>query len=117
MILFNGLANRARFVEAQRAAERRALETEKAETDVRLDVRNALARLEAARAREAVGRAALAQAQERQRITRDRYEAGLVDVTALLTAAQAVLEAESHETAARVDILVQAAALERALGR
>ena len=115
--LFNGLANRARFVEAQRAAERRALETEKAETDVRLDVRNALARLEAARAREAVGRAALAQAQERQRITRDRYEAGLVDVTALLTAAQAVLEAESHETAARVDILVQAAALERALGR
>lgn len=115
--LFRGFADRARMAEATHTLARRTLEREKAETNVRLDVRSALARLEAARAREVVGRAALAQARETQRILRDRYESGLVGVTDLLQAAQATVQAEARDTASRVDVLIQAAALERALGR
>jgi outer membrane protein TolC len=115
--VFRGFADRARLAEAEHTLARRGLEREKAETNIRLDVRTALARLEAARAREAVGRAALAQAQAAQRILRDRYESGLVGVADLLQAAQATLQAEAQDIASRVDVLTQAAALERALGR
>jgi outer membrane protein TolC len=115
--LFRGFADRARLEEARLALTRRALEREKAETGIRLDVRNAMARLETAQAREAVGRAAEAQAREAQRIVRDRYEAGLADVTALLRAAEAVQAAEAQAITARVDVLLQAAALDRAVGR
>ena len=115
--LFHGLADRARLTEARHALTRRTLEREKAETNIRLDVRSASAQLEAARARREVGAAALAQAREAQRILRDRYEAGLVGVSDLLRAAQSVLDAEAQDTASQVDVLIQAAALERALGR
>jgi outer membrane protein TolC len=115
--LFHGLADRARLTEARHALARRALEREKAETSIRLDVRSAAAQLESARARREVGAATLAQAREAQRILRDRYEAGLVGVADLLRAAQSVLDAEAQDTASQVDVLIQAAALERALGR
>jgi outer membrane protein TolC len=96
---------------------RRALETEQAVTAARLEVRTAVARLEAARASEAVGRAAVAQAQESRRIIRDRYEAGLADVTTLLRAAEALVQAEAQLVAAQADVLTGTAALARALGR
>jgi outer membrane protein TolC len=115
--LFHGLADRARLAEARHSLTRRALEREKAETSVRLDVRSAMAQLESARARREVGATALTQARETQRILRDRYEAGLAGVTDLLRAAQSVLDAEAQDTASQVDVLIQAAALERALGR
>ena len=115
--LFHGLADKARLAEVAETRARRVAERERAESLVRLDVRAALARLDAARAREAVGRASVAQARESHRIIRDRYESGMADVADLLRAAQAVLDAESQEIAARVDVLVQSAALDRALGR
>jgi outer membrane protein len=115
--LFQGLADRAKLAESRQLAERRAVEREKAETTARLEVRTATARLDAARAASEVGRAAASQARESRRIIRDRYEAGLADVTALLRAAEAVTEAEARETASRVDVLTAAAALSRALGR
>ena len=77
--LFHGLADKARLAEAREQATRRALEKDKAETMARLDVQIAIARLEAARASEAVGRAAADQARESRRIIRDRYESGLTD--------------------------------------
>ena len=83
----------------------------------RLDVRIALARVHAARATEAVGRAAVEQARESRRIIRDRYEAGLTDVASLLRAAEAVVQADTQQTAAQVAVLTQTAALERTLGR
>ena len=89
----------------------------KAETAARLDVHVAVARLDAARASEAVGRAAVEQARESRRIIRDRYEAGLTDVASLLRAAEAVVQAETQQTAAQVAVLTETAALERALGR
>ena len=115
--LFRGFADRARLAETREAVTRKAVEREKAETSARLDVRIALARLDAARATDEVGRAAAGQARESRRIIRDRYEAGMADTTALLRAAEAVEQAETAEIAARVDVLLAAAALDRALGK
>jgi outer membrane protein len=115
--LFHGFADKARLVETLAQATRAALEREKAETSARLDVHVALARLAAARASEAVGRSAVDQARESQRITRDRYETGLTDVSSLLRASEAVVQAETQQTAAQVAVLTETATLARALGR
>jgi outer membrane protein TolC len=115
--LFGGFADTARLAEAREQTARRGLEREKAETTARLDVYVAVARLEAARASETVGRAAVDQARESRRIVRDRYEAGLTDVASLLRAAEAVVQAETQQTAAQVAVLTETAALERMLGR
>jgi outer membrane protein len=115
--VFHGFADTARLAEACEQATRRALERQKAETAARLDVQMALARLDAAHATEAVGGAAVAQARASRRIILDRYEAGLADVTSLLRSAEAVVQAETQQTAARVAVLTETAALERTLGR
>jgi len=115
--VFHGFADKARLAEAREETTRRALEREKAETAARLDVHIAVARLDAARASEAVGRTAAEQARESQRIIRDRYEAGLTDVASLLRAAEAVVQAETQRTASQVAVLIEAAALQRTLGR
>jgi outer membrane protein len=115
--VFHGFADKARLAEAREQTTRRAFERQKAETAARLDVHVAVARLEAARASETVGRAAVDQARESRRIIRDRYEAGLTDVASLLRAAEAVVQAETQQIAAQVAVLTQTAALERTLGR
>ena len=115
--LFHGLADKARLAEAREQATRRALEKGKAETMARLDVQIAIARLEAAQASEAVGRAAADQARESRRIIQDRYESGLADAAMLLRAAEAVQQADSQQIAARVNVLTATATLQRAIGR
>ena len=64
-----------------------------------------------------MGAAAVAQARESQRIIRDRYEAGLAGVSDVLRAAEALLDAELQHTSAQVDVVIEAAALDRAVGR
>lgn len=115
--LFRGFADQARLAEARQTESLRALEREKAETAARLDVRIAVARLDAARAAEAVSRAAVVQARESHRIVRDRYEGGLADVAALLRAVDTMQQADARHAAARVDNTVAAATLARALGK
>jgi outer membrane protein len=115
--LFHGLADKARLAEAHEQARRRAIEKGKAETMARLDVQIAIARLEAARASEAVGRAAADQARESRRIIRDRYESGLTDAAMLLRSADAVLQADAQQIAARVSVLTATTTLQRAIGR
>lgn len=115
--LFRGLGDKARLAEAREAASRRAIERAAVDTAARLDVHTALARLEAARATESVGRDAVTQARESQRIVRDRYQAGLADVSSLLRAAEALVQAELQQLAAQVAIVNENAALSRALGR
>ena len=115
--LFHGLADKARLAEARAQATGRAHEKEKAETMTRLDVQIAIARLEAARASEAVGRAAVDRARESRRIIRDRYESGLTDAATLLRSADDVLQAEAQQIAARVNVLTATATLQRAIGR
>lgn len=115
--LFRGFSDRARVAELTDAAQRHTVERDRAEDLVRLDVRAARARVESARARHQVARSVVGQARERQRIVRDRYEQGLADVTTLLRAAEAAMQAEEQQIRARVDVVVETAALERALGR
>lgn len=115
--LFRGFADTARMTEAEQARIRATAGRERIERRIEVDVRTALARLAAARASDAAGQAALAQARESQRIIRDRYDSGLATVTDVLRAAEAALAAESRATAAAMDVILQTVALDRALGR
>ena len=115
--IFGGFADSARLGEAKAATERARAERDRQESAARVDVRTAVARLEDARARVEVGRLTVAQARESQRIVRDRFDAGLAPVNDLLRSAMAVLDADSHQTAAAIDVLISAALLERARGR
>jgi len=115
--LFHGFADRARLAEARAQATRRAIERGKAETMARLDVQIAITRLEAARASEAVGRAAAARSRESRRIVRDRYESGLTDAAMLLRSADAMQQADVQQITARVNVLTATATLQRAIGR
>jgi outer membrane protein TolC len=117
MNLFHGLADKARLAEARVQATRRAIERDKAETLARLDVQIAVARLEAARESEAVGRAAADRARESRRIIRDRYESGLTDLAMLLRSADDVQQADAQQIAARVNVVTATATLQRAIGR
>jgi outer membrane protein len=91
--LFRGFADKARLAEAREQAARRRIDEGKAETMVRLDVQIAIARLEAARASEAVGRTAAESARASHRIIQDRYQSGLEDAAMLLRSAEAVQQA------------------------
>jgi outer membrane protein TolC len=115
--LFNGFADRARLAAAQAGVAQAQAEKQRTENTIRLEVRSALAQLTAARSREATGRTAVAQAQEAQRIVRDRYDAGMAGVSDLLRAANALLDAELQQRAAVVDVFVSERTLDRAVGR
>jgi outer membrane protein TolC len=115
--VFNGFGDRARLAEARQAESRAAAERDQVVRRIEVDVRGAIARVNAARARDTVGRAALAQARESQRIVRDRYDAGLATVTDVLRAAEAVLDADARATAAEMDLILETIALDRAAGR
>ena len=107
----------ARMAEARHAEVRAQAEREGLERAIEVEVRAAMARLDAARERERVGQAALMQARESQRIVRDRYDGGLATISDVLRAAGAVLDAESRATAAQADVILEAVALDRAVGR
>ena len=115
--VFHGFVDRARLSETAHAVERASAERASADSAIRLDVRNAWLRLDAARGRVDVGATAVSQARESQRIIRDRYDAGLVGVGDVLRAEQALLDAELQHTAAQVDVITAAALLDRAVGR
>ena len=115
--VFRGFADKARLSEMREQAGRRGIEKDKAEVAVRLDVQIAIARLETARASEAVGRAVADSARASHRIIRDRYECGLADVAMLLRANEAVEQADAQQIAALVNVITATATLQRAIGR
>lgn len=117
MNLFRGFADSARVAEARYAQVRAQSEREGLDRAIEVEVRAAMARLDAARERERVGQAALMQARESQRIVRDRYDGGLATIGDVLRSAGAVLDAESRATAAQVDVIIEAVAVDRAVGR
>lgn len=108
------LANRKT---AAAAITRATAESEDVRGAIHVEVVTAAGRIESARAREAVGRAAVDQARESQRIIRDRFEQGLAGVNDLLRASTAVLDAEANRTAAIVDVMIADAMLRHAVGR
>jgi len=106
---------RTRAAAAARAAATASLEGKR--TAVRVDVFSAVRQMEAAAARVMVGADAVAQARERARVVRNRYDAGVASMTDVLAAESATLAAEARRIAAAVDALVANAELNRALGR
>jgi outer membrane protein TolC len=82
-----------------------------------LQVRRAFAYLRAASQRIEVAQAAVAEAEESLRITQNRYEAGMSNVTDLLRNETAVLESRTRYFAAVHDQRVAAVMLELAAGR
>ena len=115
--LFNGLADKARIVEADQAARRAALDEQHAGTAVQLQVRRAFADLEAADKRIEVAGAAVAMAEESLRITQNRYAAGLATVTDLLRTETALLDSRTRHLAAIHDQRIAAVELDLAAGR
>ncbi len=115
--IFNGLSDKAR-IEAAAAGVRRAdAETRRADSAVRLQVRQAWADLRAAEQRIEVAKASVAEAEESLRITQNRYEAGMSNVTDLLRTETAVLESRTRYLAAVHDQRVAAIQLELAAGK
>jgi outer membrane protein TolC len=112
-----GGAELARTRAATDAATRAAAEAEDARAAVEVEVVTALRRLQSADARRRAGRAAVNQAHESLRITRDRFDAGLASATDVLRASSAAVDAEARRVSATVDAIVAEAMLRRALGR
>lgn len=115
--VFRGFADSARLAGASQAEIRAREQREALRRQVELDVRAAVARLDAARAREEVGRAALAQAREAHRIMRDRYDSGLATMTDVLQSSRAAFEAEARAAEAELEVVLQSITLDHAVGR
>lgn len=114
--LFDGGARRAQLA-ASHAHERQAeaLREEMA-SGIRLQVREAYLNLTSARQRVDVSRDAASQAEESLNILRNRYEAGLVTITDLLSAETAHARAERDYLSAVYDDRIAYATLELATG-
>ena len=115
--LFNGFSDKARIEEASSGVRRAEAETRRADSAVRLQVRRAYAGLRAAEQRIEVAKASVAEAEESLRITQNRYEAGMSNVTDLLRTETALLESRTRYLAAVHDQRVAATMLELAGGR
>jgi len=115
--LFNGNGDAARIEESRHWMERAHADEQRVGSAVRLEVRRAYADLRAAEQRIEVAKAAVAEARESLRITQNRYEAGMSNVTDLLRNETAVLESGTRYLAAVHDQRIAATMLELAAGR
>ena len=110
-------ADRARVQAASHARSAAELMRADLRAAIQVEVLTAVRQLEAALARVSVGAESVAQAAERARVVRNRYDAGLASMTDVLTASSALLDAEARHTAAHVDVMNAQAELRRAVGR
>ena len=115
--LFNGSADKSRIAEAGHWLERAKADEQRTGSAVRLQVRRAYADLRAAQQRIEVAKASVAEAEESLRITQNRYEAGMSNVTDLLRTETAVLESRTRYLAAVHDQRIAATMLDLAAGR
>ncbi|HLK49434.1 MAG TPA: TolC family protein [Bryobacteraceae bacterium] len=115
--VFNGFSDKARIAEAEHSVRRAYADAQRADSAVRLQVRRAHADWRAAEERIEVARAAVAEAEESLRITQNRYEAGMSNVTDLLRNETAFLESQTRYLAAVHDQRVAALMIEFAAGR
>jgi outer membrane protein TolC len=115
--LFNGNADKARIEEAGHWLDRARADEQRTASAVRLQVRRAWAGLRASQQRIEVAKASVAEAEESLRITQNRYEAGIANVTDLLRTETAVLESRTRFLAAVHDQRVAATMVEFAEGR
>jgi len=114
--LFNGGADKAKIAESEAAIRRTTAEQARAESGIRLQVRQAWANLKAAQQRMDSAQAAVTEAQESLRISQNRFSVGLSTVTDLLRTETAFLETQTRYLAAVHDQRIAAAMLEFAAG-
>ncbi len=114
--LFAGGAQRARMAEAQANEDKARHSLEWLQSGVLLEVQQSYLDISAAAQRAAAARDAVAQAQESLHIIQTRYEAGLTNITELLRAQTAQLEARTEYLSALHDWQVARAQLERSAG-
>lgn len=114
--VFNGFADKTRIQESRFALQRSAAEEARAGSAIRLQVHRAYADLHAATEQIEVAQASVVEAEESLRITQNRYEAGINNVTDLLRTETAVLEARTRHLAAIRDQRIAAAMLELSAG-
>lgn len=114
--LFNGGTDKARIAESDLVIKRREAERTRAESAIRLDVRRAYADLRAAEQRIEAAQASVAEAEESLRITQNRYDAGMSNVTDLLRTETALLDARTRYLGAVHDQRIAATLLEAASG-
>jgi outer membrane protein TolC len=114
--VFNGYADKARIDEMRELAARAKAQERQTDGAVRLQVRRAWSDLNAAQERLEVAAAAVAMAEENLRIVKNRYEAGLTNVTELLRSETALMETRVRRLAAIHDQRLAAASLELAAG-
>ena len=114
--LFNGGADKAKIAESEATTRRTAAEQARAESGIRLQVRQAWATLKATQQRIESAQASVAEAQETLRISQNRFAAGLNTVTDLLRTETALLETQTRYLAAVHDQRIAAAMLEFAAG-
>ena len=114
--LFNGFETRARTHEVSQALRGARAQERRAASGIRLEVREAYFNLQAAQERIEVARVAVQMAEESLRITKNRYESGLSNVTELLRNETALLETRLRHLTAIYDQRLAAGALEVAAG-
>jgi outer membrane protein TolC len=114
--LFNGNSDKARIDAGNFVVRGTTAEQQHAISGIQLQVRRAFADLRAAAQRIEVTAAAAGQAAETLRITQNRYETGLSNVTELLRTETSMLEAQTRQSAAIHDQRVAAIMLELAAG-
>jgi outer membrane protein TolC len=114
--LFDGFASHAKESEAAHLAQAATAERKRAASEIRLAVRQAFANWKAAEERIGATAAAVDEAEESLRITKNRYGAGLNTVTDLLRNETAALETKTRHLEAIYDQRVAAANLELAAG-
>lgn len=114
--LFNGFADRSKIRESESMARSYEAQQKQVGSALRLQVRKAYADWTAATERITTAEAAVAQAEESLRITRNRYEAGLATVTDLLRTETAKNESVLRRLMAVHDQRVAAAMVALAAG-
>lgn len=113
---FDGFETRARVARAQAESARLAALREARVQQIRLEVRSALAGVEAAAERWTTAAGAQRQAEEALRIVRDRYGEGMALSVELLAAEAALTRARAEHVVAEGGVWLAHAELERATG-
>src|ERR1019366_2759391 len=103
--LFNGSADKARIAETGHLVKRAEFDEQRTDSAIRLQMRRAYAGLKAAQQRIEVAKVAVAQAEESLRITQNRYEAGMNNVTDLLRTEAAMLDLAAGSLNADSEVL------------
>ncbi len=115
--VFAGGADRAAAFAAREDARAGREDVARFHEGVRLEVRKAFEEAKTAEARHATAKQALAAAREAERITNDRFRAGVVKTLDLLDVTTARREAETRELVARADAHTAALKLAVTAGR